>query len=879
MAEVPSSLFFGVAFTIRLYFLRSTVPLIYGVTRGSGFMQAQQAVWEQHAVPADDGDTEAEWRWFNWVAEQACRQATLQLERVRDPPHRRAKGTSFCTVDRVAVDRGGPEAHSFEMRRLLRLQGRVREWQRQARHGACTEELRACIRRTWLPRCGEFPTTPAEAEYVLTTCIEAALAQRAQQTIHRWQQNLAARGKAATKWLKGKQRRVTGVSEARGTQPDAVISTTRSLEHVYAFWKQIWERPSVDRAQAVRTWQQHGKRRPCSFQADRVWHPATLQKMAAAKASSSPGIDGWRGDEIRHWPTAAWEAYSLLLCRWLDRGAFPRAWQEMRQVQVPKSTPEALSGEPPASELRPIVVTCILFRIATSAVACDPQVQAWQLEILSEDQVGGVHKRHVHHGIGRLAAPFARGQPVTSLDYAKCFDHVHPQLACDVMAAAGFPKPLIGMLRHAWVQTRFLELNGYVQGEGHEVTTSLPQGDGLAPLALNILMSAPCRHLAATFGDAMRQSIFLDDRAFCTETQRIPEVLRAWQEWSRVLGLLENDSKRAVVTRGVHRVGLGHWLKTQTRILGVDFTASAEECGCTNAERFAAAVRVGRKLLARSIALDVRRDLWRTRVMPLASWGYLFSQPAEQDIRELRALANLVLYSHRAGSTHLKRLLEGHNMDFVFEAGMHAVRCLQASNCWQAVSQALGAGTWFSRVQSFLESMGWHCESPAVFTTGQARLDFAADRFNVIAHRIRAQWREQLLGQFRASGRRDAAQLGAWRPGSSSIRLAVQLYQTATAKGKAVLCGAACSTAYYEKRREGSVAPRCGWCGAPTPAGWEHLVWHCDAMDGSAMRPAMPHDPAARRLGWPQAGDTAEQAATRLRWLASVRERVREFLG
>ena len=48
-----------------------------------------------------------------------------------------------------------------------------------------------------------------------------------------------------------------------------------------------------------------------------------------------------------------------------------------------------------------------------------------------------------------------RELPAVGLDYAKCIDNVDPRLACDLLAAAGFPTAIVHMLRHTWQQKRF----------------------------------------------------------------------------------------------------------------------------------------------------------------------------------------------------------------------------------------------------------------------------------------------------------------------------------------------------------------------------------------------------------------------------------------
>ena len=131
-------------------------------------------------------------------------------------------------------------------------------------------------------------------------------------------------------WLEG-----TGVNA-----PGSGLSTAESLEHIQDFWQRIWNRP---RGAAVQQWRKHGRSHPCSFQPHLLWSAEALQKVAQTKACSAPGVDGWRSDEIKHWPEQAWAAYSELLCRWSPRNSYSQAWQEVRQVQAPKVPAEELS--------------------------------------------------------------------------------------------------------------------------------------------------------------------------------------------------------------------------------------------------------------------------------------------------------------------------------------------------------------------------------------------------------------------------------------------------------------------------------------------------------------------------------------------------------
>jgi len=93
--------------------------------------QAEQSkVWACAKVPADSDDdqeaTEAEWRWFCGHAEAAMRRAAKCYGSLRDPPGRRAKGTTHQAQPVSAKAHHAGKKGTFALRRMLKLQGRVR---------------------------------------------------------------------------------------------------------------------------------------------------------------------------------------------------------------------------------------------------------------------------------------------------------------------------------------------------------------------------------------------------------------------------------------------------------------------------------------------------------------------------------------------------------------------------------------------------------------------------------------------------------------------------------------------------------------------------------------------------------------------------------
>lgn len=859
-------------------------------TSGKSWTEAQAALWQDVQIP-EEGEltTEEEWRWFNDRAESAMRAATLACGvRVNDPPQRRAKGSLYDVQVQAAGARGAQENLTFQLRGLLKLQGRLREWQRQSNSGRDTRAIQANIVRTWPRKLGDFHVCSLEEALAkVAQAIGDAQHARTRQAVCRWQQDLAARGKRASRWLQGKGRIITKVAphDAPDDAPPTSLSINTSLDNLRVFWGTIWDRPGIDYDAAVWRWKQSGQNSRFVGRASALWAPEALHAAATAKPTGAAGPDGWSGAEISTWPLQAWICYSALLDRWMRQGIFPRAWRQLRQVHLPKEGGDDSGRIVKADGLRPIAIMSILWRVVSSAAATHESMQSWVDQVVEPGQFGGIRARHLHQGLGKLSGAFQRGAALTSLDLAKCFDYVHPALATRILAEAGFPRILLAAMSHAWTQERFMELGGYVLRSPQNVDSAMPQGDGLSPLALNVLLSAACREARRLGLHDFEQSIFLDDRAFTSAPGDVPRLLAHWESWSNVLGLKENRRKQAIVARSAscrHRLrdlGLGHLLQDSVRVLGVDLTASPSGACPTADARVKAALTMGRKLLNRAIPVTIRRDLWRTRVIAKVSWGHLFQPPAKETVAQFTALFKQVVYSHRMGHAGLRQILEGHAMHMPFMAGLHALRAWRSSGAAQQLAAQSGEGTWFGTVASFLTGHGWHHEGGSVFSTATRRLDCDADPPKHMEHKVRAQWRQQLHETFLQADRRDSRALGHWAFSEAQVRKAIPLYQDAGSDCKSVMLGAAHSTAFYQKRKYGHVAPSCPWCTQAVAPDWEHLVWHCTGLVGVENRPPRPLAAEASRLGWPMPGESDSQAAARLRWMGCVREQVREHLG
>lgn len=79
---------------------------------------------------------------------------------------------------------------------------------------------------------------------------------------------------------------------------------------------------------------------------------------------------------------------------------------------------------------------------------------------------------------------------VRTLDLTRAFDRVDPQIAIDTMEWSGCPSFLTKGIALIWQnQKRFLKWRKDVFPEGQDVS-SIPQGDGLSPRVMNLLLGA-----------------------------------------------------------------------------------------------------------------------------------------------------------------------------------------------------------------------------------------------------------------------------------------------------------------------------------------------------------------------------------------------------
>lgn len=330
-------------------------------------------------------------------------------------------------------------------------------------------------------------------------------------------------------------------------------------------------------------------------------------------------------------------------------------------------------------------------------------------------------------------------------------------------------------------------------------------------------------------------------------------------------------------------------LTSQARVLGIDFCDRLNMASRSTANKRvqAAELQARRLCKTKAVPLQAKKMLWRTRIVPKAAWGCFFHMPK---MTSLQAAYRKFMFVHALGSPDLRCILDGHTSDLHFVAGSlvaSALRKMAISGRVRWYEQPK-CGTWLHTVQRWLSEFGWQVAGPwkwchaacrlsmdwmeLLDMPNQERFKFLLDKFD---HGIRETWRFTHFSAWLKSKRRDATALrGFVFYDEERFKLTRQMFESQNGHGKAVMVGAACSTAMYQSLRLGAVDNFCPWCQEPSVPAWDHLCWYCGAFD--EVRPAIPQDLMQRRLGWPSLQSGHHFNAEVLAHMSSVRSKVLE---
>ena len=532
-------------------------------------------IWDQQVldIPVDvAGNSDAEWLWFSGLLEHMLSTA-VAVTGTACHTGLRCKGSAPIVLAASDERLAGCRRGTYEERSLRKLLGRLHEFQLQQRCGKSCPRLRAKINNSW-PCSLPWQGVTIAAQQVEKRLAELLRHEKAR-ALAKWRADLQSGGKRATRWLKGETQLPPPVILDPAGQPTQCLDD--GLHQIRDFWQQIWQRDArTARLAELQAMVATGSVRtslPCNH-CDWVPTAEALRARAQQMAGTAAGLDGWDAKELAILPLGVFALFRTLALEWGNRHVWPTVWNDVRQVHLRKDTSDPLRPTYPA-DLRPISIFSTWYRLLTGSFMAQDSVRNWVQQVVPSQAHCGVCERWVATALAEIVPQLDEGAPALALDFAKCFDHVDPQLVLAHLRLHSWPEALVSLLEQVWLgQRRFLQLGKCTLADAIVVSSSLPQGDPVSPLGLLLVLGDAITEISA-------QATFLDDRVLVADTvSRLLQGQRAWTKWSARLGLKENEHKAVALAQTQHqrmaflRAGFRpERICDQIRVVGVDIFA------------------------------------------------------------------------------------------------------------------------------------------------------------------------------------------------------------------------------------------------------------------------------------------------------------------
>ena len=137
-----------------------------------------------------------------------------------------------------------------------------------------------------------------------------------------------------------------------------------------------------------------------------------------------------------------------------------------------------------------------------------------------------------------------------ALDYQKAFDSMDHLLPLRVMQHVGVPLQICNLIRYQWDNhKRLCSFNGTVHPEPLVNSKGIPQGDGLSPIALSLVLSIVQRYQMRHVPCA-KTLLYIDDRTILARNmQDLTNAFNLWQPLEDVTRMRTNAHKTQPTAR------------------------------------------------------------------------------------------------------------------------------------------------------------------------------------------------------------------------------------------------------------------------------------------------------------------------------------------
>ncbi|CAK0820262.1 unnamed protein product [Prorocentrum cordatum] len=704
------------------------------------------AAWEPYEHAADC-DIDAWWTSWSDRAEDLLRRASRRPE----------AGPRKTELKRVPIRQeeilDGMTCRERGLRTLVGLGHAVlalpskRDGRAAQQRQHLAQELHAAAQHLQIPHKGQ---TPKDVLRSAEECLEKELAKNKQERIRAWRRNMTSMGRKAYAWIKGD---TVADSFCSAQGPDGTwYDGADALEKVVGYWDShfadIRNRGTDvegfctdfagEIAEVKARIQQRFDRLPAPIRhLESSFSEPTLRDFRRSlhkMRKTAGGVDGWRASELLYLPDDALEELRDLCLRAERQGRWPRPFQLLRQVMIPKS-----DGNKQYHKLRPIAigptVTRAWLRLRCAQIAdhlhagfdtcqaggltgrrletlVDPLLEKIEEAVLAQEiEESGVDEDELDRIWDEPAfQELWHDTFVRAWDFASAFDTVCPDLVSALWLDWGIPDYIVRSVHSLWRrQERWIELGGCVAKRPVDVSASMPQGCVCGMLGMASVLAPAVWRLRRTVPAAVL-SVYADDRtAAVPSRQHMDEVEGVWAQLEEHTALRSAPSKQADFAvhvtrrrqkrRKLHRCeGLGNSVGAeQIKVLGLELMLG-KGAALTEAERSKLAIckrRIGR-IRALPSTVGHKRAAVGGCALASLSWAAVLRWLPRTALSDLEAAIrrSLRLGKGTSASRHL--------LDLVAVQHAASPRYLLARRLW-AFAAGRCARSGAAKLQSFLD--------------------------------------------------------------------------------------------------------------------------------------------------------------------------------
>ena len=187
--------------------------------------------------------------------------------------------------------------------------------------------------------------------------------------------------------------------------------------------------------------------------------------------------------------------------------------------------------------------------------------------------------------------------------------------------------------------------------------------------------------------------------------------------YSRALGLKENEAKTnyvcstAAQNQSLEREGVDpKCVIEQIRVLGIDVVPTSwHESETMLKKRCEDGLSILNRLAFCPIGREVRRAFYRSRVIPIITWGAWLKPLPARVAKEVSRLYRSLSRGHPMGSKPLRTIMEGHHADPIFSCLQQSIQAAQRAHKfrrlrWRGSPPLAG---WQHAIVDCLSKYGW----------------------------------------------------------------------------------------------------------------------------------------------------------------------------